>query len=292
LRELSEIFEKYDLVSLNEISSSEELLNDFLIELSTDLGELIDSLSRVHNSESHPNYYSLNESTVVGSVVRIIKLFKESVNFYEQNKLELLAQFTRPLYESFIVAKYLMRNGEDSQRSFRLTSYRARYKNFKKLQDHKGDNHPLIQRQLAKFNTKLEVDAFKLEDLIQESKKKSKAWKLDGKSFWKIHSEVDNEELYSFIYGGGSDAVHGSWQEILDFHLTRKGEGYFGFLNFEKCDCRILVPLNSMVIECMQEFLAWNSTSDKDLKEGLINMNNLSNAIYDIWENNFGEIIE
>lgn len=291
MKELSDIFEKYELVSLNEISASEELLNDFLIELSRDLGDLIDSLSRVHNTESHPNYYSLNESTVVGSVIRIIKLFKESVNFYQQNKLELLSQFIRPMYESFIIAKYLMRNGENSQRNFRLTSYRARYENFKKLYELKDGIHPLIQRQLAKLNTKLEVDAFTIEDLIKESKKK-KAWKLDGKSFWKIHKEVDNKDLYSFIYGVGSDAVHGSWQEIVDFHLTRKEEGYFGFLNFEKCDCRILVPLNSIVIECMQEFAVWNETSNKELKEGLSSINNLSNSIYEIWGKKFGEIID
>ncbi|MBK9015769.1 MAG: hypothetical protein IPM82_17840 [Saprospiraceae bacterium] len=122
-----------------------------------------------------------------------------------------------------------MRNGEESQRNFRLVSYRARFENIKKLKELDDSDHPIIKRQLLKLKTKLQTDGFTIDDLEAESKKKNK-WKLDGKSFWKIHSEVDFEDLYSFIYGVGSDAVHGNWQEIFDFHLTRKDTGYFGFL--------------------------------------------------------------
>ena len=244
------------------------------------------------NTEKYPNYYNLNEATVVGSITRIIKLFQESVASCSKNKLEIFSQFTRPLYESFIVAKYLMRNGEESQRNFRLVSYRARYENFKKLQEIEDKNHPIIKRQLIKLETKLKVDGFTIDDLISESKKGKKAWKLDGKSFWKIHSEVDYKDLYSFIYGVGSDAVHGNWQEIFDFHLTRKESGYFGFLNFEKCDCRVLVPLNSIVIEIIQEFLEWNDSLNKKIESGLQNMKTISNKIYEIWERKYGEILE
>lgn len=292
MKEISDILEKYELISFGDISSSKESLNAFLIDFSKDLSELVDNLSRVINTEKYPNYYNLNESTVVGSITRIIKLFQESVNYYSENKLEIFSQFTRPIYESFIVAKYLMRNGEDSQRNFRLVSYRARYDNFNKLQELDDKNHPIIKRQLMKLETKLEVDGFTIDDLIRENKKGNKAWKLDGKSFWKIHSEVDHKDLYSFIYGVGSDAVHGNWQEIFDFHLTRKGIGYFGFLNFEKCDCRVLVPLNSIVIEIIHEFLEWNESLNNEIKLGLLNMNSISNKVYEIWEREYGEILE
>lgn len=292
MKEITELFDKYELISLQENSETEEMLNSFLIRFSKDLGEIIDMLSRIINTETHPNYYNINEATIVGSITRIVKLFQESVLFYEQNKLEIFAQFTRPLYESFIVTKYLIRNGENSQRNFRLVSYRARYQNFKSLNKLEDKSHLIITRQLMKLKTKLEVDGFTIEDLEAESKLKGKAWKLDGKSFWKIHSEVDIEHLYSFIYGVGSDAVHGNWQEIFDFHLTKKEGGYLGFLNYEKCDCRILVPLNSMVIEGLHEFLKWNNGLTEEIKLGLMNMKSLSNSIYEVWEDKFGEKLE
>lgn len=293
MNEITEIFNKYSKIDLSDFSKTEKELNEFIIKFSKDLGELIDLLSRVLNHEKHPNYYSLNESTIVGSITRIVKFYQEYVKYHELNKLEIQSLFARPMYESFIITKYLIKNGTESQRNFRLVSYRARYQNFKKLMELDDNEHPIIKRQLMKLETKLEVDGFTIEDLeLEDNKRNNKKWKLDGKSFWKIHSEVDNEDLYSFIYGVGSDAVHGNWQEIFDFHLTRKKNGYFGFLNYEKCDCRVIVPMNSIVIESLLEFMNWNECLTDEIENGLMKMNEISNSFYTIWEEKFGEILE
>lgn len=293
MNEITEIFSKYSKIDLSEFSKSEIELNNLIIKFSKDLGELIDILSRVINHEKHPNYYNLNESTIVGSITRIVKLYQEYIKYQELNKLEIQSLFARPMYESFIIAKYLIKNGPESQRNFRLVSYRARHQNFKKLMELNDNEHPIIKRQLLKLETKLKVDGFTIEDLeLEDNKPNNKKWKLDGKSFWKINSEVDNKDLYSFIYGVGSDAVHGNWQEIFDFHLTRKEGGFFGFLNYEKCDCRVIVPMNSIVIESLLEFLNWNDCLTSEIENGLMKMNEVSNSFYTIWEENFGETLE
>ena len=293
MNEITEIFNKYSKIDLSDFSKTEKELNEFIIKFSKDLGELIDLLSRVINHEKHPNYYNLNESTIVGSITRIVKFYQEYVKYQELNKLEIQSLFARPMYESFIITKYLIKNGTESQRNFRLVSYRARHQNFKKLMELDDNEHSIIKRQLMKLETKLKVDGFTIEDLeLEDNKRNNKKWKLDGKSFWKIHSEVDNEDLYSFIYGVGSDAVHGNWQEIFDFHLTRKEDGYFGFLNYEKCDCRVIVPMNSIVIESLLEFMNWNECLTDEIENGLMKMNKISNSFYTIWEEKFGEILE
>ena len=287
------IFNKYSKIDLSKFSNTEIELNNLIIKFSRDLGRLIDLLSRVLNHEKHPNYYDLNESTIVGSVIRIVKLYQEYIWYQELNKLEIQSLFARPIYESFIITKYLIKNGTESQRHFRLISYQARHQNFKKLMELNDSEHPIIKRQLLKLQTKLKVDGFTIEDLQSEdNRRNNKKWKLDGKSFWKIHSEVDNEDLYSFIYGVGSDSVHGNWQEIFDFHLARKECGFFGFLNYEKCDCRVIVPMNSIVIETFLEFLNWNDCLTNEIENGLKLMNKISNSFYTIWEENFGEMLE
>lgn len=293
MNEITEIFNKYSNIDLSEFSKTEIKLNEFVIKFSKDLGELIDLLSRVINHETHPNYYNLNESTIVGSITRIVKFYQEYIKFQELNKQEIQSLFMRPMYESFIITKYLIKNGTESQENFRLVSYRARYQNFKKLIELDDKEHPIIKRQLLKLESKLNIDGFTIEDLkIENSKQYNKKWKLDGKSFREINKEVDNDDLYSFIYGVGSDAVHGNWQEIIDFHLTRKENGYFGFLNYEKCDCRVIVPMNSIVIESLLEFMNWNKCLTKEIENGLIRMNKISNSFYTIWEEKFGEKIE
>jgi len=289
--EINNILLKYFKKPSDSFTETEIKLNAFLIQFSKDLADLTDLLSRLRNRETHPNYYNINEMTIVGSITRIIKLFKEIIINYELNKLEILTLFARPLYESFIVTKYLIRNGINSQINFRKVSYRARFKNLKFLNEVEYKTHPIIQRQIIKLNSKLKEDGFTISDLEKEDKK-NKQWKLDGKSFWEIHSEVDNTDLYSFIYGAGSDAVHGNWQEILDFHITNKENGYFGFLNYEKCDCRSLVLINSIAIESIIEFLKWNSCITDEIEIGLNNMLKTNHYIYEIWEEKFGEVLD
>ncbi len=291
MTDINNILSKYSNKPSDSFAETEIELNAFLIQFSKDLSELTDMLSRLRNKETHPNYYNINEITIVGSVTRIVKLYKEIIINYEQNKLEILTLFARPLYESFIVSKYLIRNGVNSQINFRKVSYRARFENLKFLNEIEDKKHPIIERQIIKLNSKLQEDGFTISDL-EEEEKKNKQWKLDGKSFWKIHSEVDNADLYSFIYGAGSDAVHGNWQEIIDFHITYKENGYFGFLNYEKCDCRSLVPINSIAIELIIEFLKWNSCITEEIEIGLNNMLKTNHYIYVIWEEKFGEVLD
>ncbi|HRG28857.1 MAG TPA: DUF5677 domain-containing protein [Chitinophagales bacterium] len=291
MKEINNILSKYSKKPTDSFIETESKLNTFLIQFSKDLAELTDMLSRLRNSETHPNYYNINEMTIVGSITRIIKLFKEVVINYELNKLEILTLFARPLYESFIITKYLIQNGVNSQINFRKVSYRARFENLKVLNELEDKTPAIIQRQIIKLNSKLKEDGFTISDL-EEEEKKNKQWKLDGKSFWKIHSEVDNKDLYSFIYGVGSDAVHGNWQEIIDFHITEKESGYFGFLNYEKCDCRSIVSINSIAIESIVEFLKWNSCITNEIENGLNNMIKTNHYIYEIWEEKFGEVLD
>ena len=268
---------------------TEESLNNTVIEFSTDIHELCDILSHTINFETHPNYYNINESTVIGSLTRIIKLYKELLEYYKQNKLEIYALFSRPLYESFIIMKYLIKNGENSQKHFRLISYKSRYDNYKFLIKQENQNSPPLKRQLLKFKSKLEQDNITLADLEAEGNNQNKKWKLDGKSFWQIHKEVDISELYSFIYGTGSDSVHGNWQEIIDFHLTEKGGGYFSYLNYEKCDCRSIIPMNTIMLEAINVFLEWNNCTTDAIKSSIEVLLNINSTYYNLWETHFGE---
>ena len=74
--------------------------------------------------------------------------------------------------------------------------------------------------------------------------------------------------------------------------MTEKGNGYFGFLNYEKCDCRGLISINSIIIESITEFLNWNNCKTEEVENGLKNMQKTNHYIYKVWEDNFGEILE
>lgn len=293
MQEIEEISLKYETLPLSYFTKDSEDLKLFSILFSKDLAEFIDILARSINFDTRKDYYDINEATIVGLITKVVKYYNEALNYYETDKLDILGLFTRPIYESFILIKYLTLNGSSSQKNFRLVSYNSRYKNYKKLIHSENIDSPIIQRQLIKLLSKLNFDDFTIEDLELEDKKNNKQkWKIDGKTFWDIHNEVDNSYLYSFMYGGGSDFIHGNWQEIMDFHLTRKGKGYIGFFNFEKCDCRIIVALNGIILEAIREFLKWNNCLGDEIDLAISKMTLCNKSIYLAYEMKFGESIE
>lgn len=293
MEEINIIFSKYDKKPLDSLFDSEIELNNFAITFSKDLSEIIEMISLITNDHIKLNYYNLNECTIVGSLIRIIKYYKEVISIYEQNKSEIINLFVRPLYESFITIKYLIINGEESQENFRLISYKARFDVLKKQEDFEGKDSLQFKRLLSKINAKLDLDEFTFSDLELENKKDyKKKWKLDGKSFRDINKEVDIDYFYSSTYGVGSDSIHGNWQEIFDYHLNKKENGYFGNLYYENCNYTNLVTLNNIIIQTVLEFLKWNNCMTKSIEIGMNNMFLTNLFIYKIGEEKYGEQIE
>jgi hypothetical protein len=73
---------------------------------------------------------------------------------------------------------------------------------------------------------------------------KKNGWKLQGKSFLKIFSEVYDESLYSPTYGILSKGIHASWLDTLDYCLSENNDGTFSAyaLNFPP-NIKYIVPL-------------------------------------------------
>ena len=71
------------------------------------------------------------------------------------------------------------------------------------------EDHGYFHDRNTKFLELLKADGFTIEDL-----ENNKKWKLDGKSFKQLQQELDNEELYSSVYGMASDPIHSDWGEI------------------------------------------------------------------------------
>ena len=266
------------MLPLQSFCSGPVELKNISINFSRDLLELVDIASRIINLETHPNFYSLNESTVVGLQVKIIKLQKEALRFYEEDKAEMLNLLFRPLYESMIMSKYLIHKGEDSQLSYRLSSYKSRFENYKKLIKIENQEMPLVKEQLHKLNKKLELDGFSIEDLELEHKNKFK-WRIDRKTFRDINKEMGEDYWYSFVYGGGSDSIHGNWNESFDYHLTKKTKGYFGYYYYERCSAAYITAFNRVLLESISVFLYWNRCLTIKLKNALNIMSDFNSSI-------------
>jgi len=232
----------------------------FLIDFSTELLTLVKKT--IDPFEDKCYGYNLNQATIVGLYTKLYKHFKLLTRAFNDKEYETVILLIRPIYEAFVLMKYLILKGEESQKHYRLVSYRRRYKNYKELEKIEGIGQVMID----KFNYAMSIDGFTFSDFEAEnSKEKGRKWELDGKNFSEIHKEVEKPETYSYVYGMISEVIHSGWGDIRQLHLTYcEGDYYIPKLDYyENNDTRIISPIISILIEASEEFLKWSERNDE-----------------------------
>ena len=72
---------------------------------------------------------------------------------------------------------------------------------------------------------------------------KSNRWRVPGKTFYDIFALVEHEDLYACTYGMMSESIHTSWNESLDYCLSRNDDGtYKAYPFYQNADVRFVSP--------------------------------------------------
>jgi len=212
--------------------------------------------------KDHTFTYDIDESTIIGLYTKLYKYSTIALEAYGSKNYDLITLLSRPSYEVLVLIKYLILRGKESQRHYRLVSYRRRFKNYELQKEYEGIGDVLRN----KTEYALSVDGFTFEDLERENKKtKGRKWALDGKTFQQIHNEVEIQETYSHVYGPMSETIHSGWGDIRQLHLTHC-EGDFFVPNIEfynKTDLRLLNPILAFMLEGGESILKWNKRSEE-----------------------------
>ena len=242
MEEISRLLTKYDTQFVQNGLSTTEAVNSFAATFYKDVAELYDCISRIKNVERNPSGYSLADAPVLGLLVRAWKLLKEVIRYYEENNGEVVGVLERPLLEAVITARYLMASDESVMEDYRRCSYKDR---LRLLRDLKAGS-PFFetkpgQRLLVSVREKLAAEGL-TEDSFSFQKRNK--WKLQGRSFREIFSEVEHDALYPSTYGMMSESIHGSWNDSMDFCLIRAADGTFSAYPFyQPADIRYVTPL-------------------------------------------------
>jgi len=108
--ELDAIIDKYMERPLREHFESLDEINQFAITFYKDVAEIYDCLSRVKNRERNPSGYTLDDAPIIGLLVRIWKLLKETIRYHIENNAEFVAIFQRTLIDTAVTATYLLKH--------------------------------------------------------------------------------------------------------------------------------------------------------------------------------------
>ena len=198
--------------------------------------------TRIKNTERNPTGFDFNDSAILGLLIRIWKILKEVVYYYGKDNADIISLLDRPIIESAVIAKYLLIKGDEAIEDYRKCSYKDRLNiitdltmspEFFKTPPGIRLKQSIIEKMKAE---NLTVDSF-------EEQKRNK-WKLSGKRFDQIFSEIEPKEFYKYLYGIPSESIHGSWNESMDFHLTRNDDGSFNPNPFyQTVDMRFVTPI-------------------------------------------------
>lgn len=240
--EISTVMAKYDGRYVEEKLLSAKDANEFATVFYKDVAEIYDCITRVKNTERNPTGLSIDDAPILGLLVRIWKLLKEVIKYYEQDNAEIISFLDRPMLEAAVVASYLMTKDPSVMEDYRKCSYKSRLRILKDLEH----GSPFLatkagQRILASIREKMAFENLTINDFAVQ---KSNKWKIQGKTFHDIFAEVEHADFYASTYGMMSETIHGSWNESMDWCLVKNDDGTFSPYPFHHpADIRYITPM-------------------------------------------------
>lgn len=279
MRDIDRIWTKYEEQHLLDSLESLEDVNRLSLTFCQDVARTLRLITIRGNTRRDPYGYGLADAPIVGLLTRVAKLLRLVCDLYGLGNGDHLAVFSRPLIESAIVATYLLREGDEAVEDYRRCSYKH---TLRVLRDQESGSEffrtPAGQRVLRSA-----LDDLALEGLSKQSfaVQKRNRWRLQGKSLYDIFGQVVGHDEYPFVYGIMSESIHGSWNESMDWCLSRNDDGTFSaFASYIGVDARAILPF---VRYAMPPFVLWSDRiqiQDSSIRQAFVRIHDYSRSLY------------
>lgn len=163
----------------------------------------------------------LQQGVLVGHMVRLYKLYDTVMLLVAKNRGEIALLVTRPLTETIINIRFLIRYAtEEVLRAFQKASLAYEKRLWDEIQSRKSDPLlPIEERMLGSIQRTFERAGIAMNEV---------SW---GDRHWagdtsQRAQKVDLVDLYEFGFRTGSHNIHGTWHE-LDFHHLKGHDTYY-----------------------------------------------------------------
>lgn len=278
--EIRDIMARYSQDYVREFLDTPDAINGYALAFYKDVSEIYDAITRIKNVERNPTGFSLNDAPILGLLVRVWKLLKQALRYYEEENAEFTAILERPIIEASVVATYLLSSNDDVIEDYRRCSYKDRLKILRDLKNGSAFLETKAgQRLVVSVREKLDMEGFNEDSFGAQKKNK---WRMQGKSFYNIFDEVVGGELYASSYGMMSESIHGSWNESMDWGLIRNDDGTFGpYPFFHPPDIRCVTPIIRFTTPPYQMWLERIDAEDPNLLRVLQWVGRFNAVLYD-----------
>ena len=279
MEDIARIWLKYEEGRILDRLESLDEVNRLALTFASDSAQTFCLLTQMRNPSRNPAGYSLSDAPIVGLLTRVAKLFRVICRFYELRNGEYLFLFSRPLIESAIIATYLLREGDAAVEDFRRCSYKD---TLRILRDRESRSE-FFRTAPGQRVLQSAIDDLALENLSTESfaQQRRNRWRLQGNSLYDIFAEVASRDEFPFVYGMMSESIHGSWNQSMDWCLSRNADGTFStralFVDVDAC---AILPLVRYATPPYALWLERIRLPDKTLRQTLDRIQSYSRTIY------------
>src|SRR6202795_1464975 len=113
MEELKQITDRYNPDYVREGLESRDSLKRFSLVFFKGVAEIYECLTRLNNVERNPRGFSLEDAPILGLLVRIAKLLKEVLAYYEKDNAEIIGILERPMLQASAIRPTLRRTGHN-----------------------------------------------------------------------------------------------------------------------------------------------------------------------------------
>lgn len=207
----------------------------------------VSSIRRRSNGVEIP--YNREEAALFGNLVRYCKISSAYLEQYTKKRTETCMILLRSLMETYINLKYFLKCKDQYTLSHYIKHSLKQEKLLLEFIRQNGGNDPTLehieQRMTESINRSIKDSGF-TEDEISNSSK----WADKVKQRL---TEIINPSLY-IIYGNSSHSVHGNWQDLLFFHLSKSGDGFMPKSEWTTPTIQLLAPVTLMSCDLLKNF--------------------------------------
>jgi hypothetical protein len=188
-----------------------------------------------------PHRWDRHEAVVVGHLARLYKLISATLDQTCQHRRETTFIFGRLTFECIVNTLFLIENDDpEITRSYIDHSMRhekrLRDTILSNIKDRGGEALHIEGRMLRSIEASAKRSGVELDKI-----KPDKNWA--GKNLFEKAKSVGLENAYLGAFAGPSHAVHGNWQDLLEYHLDAEEDGYRADLKWHRPRPQLLSTL-------------------------------------------------
>lgn len=199
--------------------------------------------------------WNRNQAILGGLLVRSYKLTSAILDQTRQGKRETTFLFGRLAFECLVNIQYLLRqNSAELFDAFVINSLRhekrLRETITENIERRGGAELPIERRMLNSIDRAFSVSGVSIEQVTNAAAKPWKAVDLYRKA-----EAVGLGQAYLGLFGGPSHAVHGGWQDLLDYHLDVVDGGFTADLAWHRPRPQLLLTIGRLGVETLKAYI-------------------------------------